>query len=280
MSRSPIHDLDDLRNHIYGRAEWLWQGSLVLSGIVLALTLWGFWSNTPSWLSITGLVAIVAPVVVVWLREAASELIVRGDKCRRLILYADGFGREIASTELAEARAWGLGVNPDVAPFVRPYYSSRETPGPRRLADILTESAFFTKQLAAKVRGGLMGAFILAVAAAVAALYLADLVSNTGLPGLLLAAKSVATFIAFLISGDFLLLVKKYGDLEQEAGRAYERCARLRIQSDLREDEVISVAEDYGVALLQCPPIPVWLYLRYRDALNDVYRRSHRQKGA
>lgn len=276
MSRSRSHDLADLRNHLYGRAEWLWQGSLVLSGIVLALTLWGFWSNTPSWLSITGLAAIISPVMVAWMREAASELVVRGDKCRRLILYSDGFGHEIASSELAEARAWGLGVNPNAAPFVRPYYSSREAPGARRLADILTESAFFTKQLAARVRAGLTGAFVLAVAAAVAALYLADLVSNSALPGLLLAAKSVATFIAFLISGDFLLLMKKYGDLEQEAGRAYERCARLRIQSDLCEDEVISVAEDYGVALLQCPPIPVWLYLRYRDALNDVYRRSHR----
>ena len=279
MSRSPNHDLADLRNHLYGRAEWLWQGSLVLSGTVLVLTLWGFWSNVPSWLSVTGVAAIIAPVVVAWMREAASELIVRGDKCRRLILYADGFGREIASSELAEVRAWGLGVDTDTAPFVRPYYSSREAPGPRRLADILTESAFFTKQLAAKVRGGLTGAFILAIAAAAAALYLADLVSNTGLPGLLIAAKSVATFIAFLISGDFLLLMKKYGDLEQEGGRTYERCARLRIQQDLREHEVISVAEDYGVALLQCPPIPVWLYLRYRDALNNVYRRSHRQKG-
>lgn len=279
MSRSAFHDLADLRNHLYARAEWMWQGSLVLTGIVLALTLWGFWSNSPSWLSITGLAAVIAPVVVAWLREAASEQIVRGDKCRRLILYADGFGREIKSSELAEARAWGLGVNTDAAPFVRPYYSSREAPGPRRLADILTESAFFTKHLAAKVRAGLMIAFILAVAAAAAALYLADLMSNTGLPKLLLAAKSVATFIAFLISGDFLLLMKKYGDLEQEAGRAYERCARLRVQRDLREDEVTSVAEDYGVALFQCPPIPVWLYLRYRDDLNDVYRRSHRQKG-
>jgi len=277
MSRSPTHDLSDLRNYLYSRAEWMWQGSLAITGIVLALTLWGFWSNSPNWLSITGLAAIIAPIVVAWQREAASQLVVRGDKCRRLILYADGFGREIASSELAEARAWGLGVNTDAAPFIRPYYSSKETPGPRRLADIVTESAFFTKQLAAKVRAGLTGAFILAIAAAVAALYLADLVSNTGLPGLLVAAKSVATFIAFLISGDFLLLMKKYSDLEQEAGRAYERCARLRIQLDLHEDEVISVVEDYGVALLQCPPIPMWLYLRYRDALNDVYRRSHRQ---
>ena len=157
MSRSRSHDLADLRNHLYGRAEWLWQGSLVLSGIVLALTLWGFWSNTPSWLSITGLAAIISPVMVAWMREAASELVVRGDKCRRLILYSDGFGHEIASSELAEARAWGLGVNPNAAPFVRPYYSSREAPGARRLADILTESAFFTKQLAARVRAGLTG---------------------------------------------------------------------------------------------------------------------------
>ncbi len=279
MSNSSIHDLSDLRNHLYGRAEWLWQGSLLLSAILLALTLSGFWLNAPIWLSVTGLAAAIAPILVAWMREAASVLMVRGDKCRRLILYADGLSREIGSSELAEVRAWALGVRLDSAPFVRPFYSSNEQPGPRRLADILTEAAFFTEQLAAKVRTGLAIAFVLALVAAVSALYLADLLSSTGVPGLLLAAKSVATFIAFLISGDVLLLSKKYGDLQREARHTFERCAHLRLQSNPEEGEVLGVAEDYGILLLQCPPIPVWLYLRYRDALNDVYRESHRVKG-
>lgn len=40
-------------------------------------------------------------------------------------------------------------------------------------------------------------------------------------------------------------------------------------------DEVREVVEDYGVALLQCPPIPAWLYSWFRDPLNDIYRDSH-----
>jgi hypothetical protein len=275
VSDSKLENLSDLRNYLYRRAEWLWQWSLIISLAALAIAVIGLWNDAPSSVSAAGLVAILVPVAVAWLRETATDLIVRGDKCRRLILYADGLGSQIEASELAEVHAWGLGVKLDAAPFIRPYYASTLPAGPKRLADILAESAFFTEQLAARLHAALWIAFVLALGASVTALVLANLASSIGTPGLTLAAKTVAVFIGFLISGDFLVLAKKYGALREEGRHTFQRCARLRSLRVASADEVRGVADDYGVALLQCPPIPNWIYIHFRDALNDVYRASH-----
>ena len=268
-------DLDDIRNHLYTLAERWWIASLSVTAATVMISVAALWFDAPRWVTIAGLLSVFAPVAVAWAREIASTNLLRADKCRRLILYADGLGHEISREELAQVRAWAMGSILENAPFTRPYYSSEKAPGPQRLADIVTESAFFTEHLARKLEIGLWAAFGIALAAAFTILYMIDL--QTDITGQLwgMIAKSIATFIAFLISGDFLLLARKFSKLREEAHNAYQRCAHFRNKQDLSVDEVRVVVEDYGIALLQAPPIPSWLYLAYRDPLNHIYRKSH-----
>lgn len=268
--------LPRLRNHLFLRAEHLWELSILLAVAMLAATLVGLWVNKPFIVSTVGLVALVFPVAVSWLREAANVAQLRADKCRRLILLADGLGHEIAPAELAEVRAWGLGVKLDQAPFVRPYYSSTLLFGFQRLADMSAEAAFFTEQLAGRMATALKSAFCIALVAAIVALALIDFPGSVAQSSIVLGAKSVAIFLAFLISGDFLLIAHKYSDLRDAAQRAYQRCARLRTDGNVSADEVRAVVEDHGVSLTHCPPVPFWLYSYYRDELNSIYRQSHR----
>jgi len=267
--------LAKVRNHLYSRAEVLWQASLVLSTATLALTVVGVWAHNPFLLGLTGITAIILPIAIVWIRESASTFQIRGDKCRRLILYADGLGQEIAPSELAEVRAWSVGGNLGPAPFSPPYFSSKRAPDVQRLADIVTESAFFSVHLARKLQVWLWISFGLLLISAIFTLYMADLAAQQSLDGPILVAKSIAVFIGFLISGDFAILAKKYGDLRSEARHTYQRCAQLRDEIHPSQEVMRAVTEDYSVALVQCPPIPSWLYARYRDQLNDIYRESH-----
>ena len=174
MNSSEHQGLPRLRNHLFLRAEHLWELSILLAGGMLAVTIVGLWVNKPFIVSTVGLVALVFPVTVSWLREAANVAQLRADKCRRLILLADGLGHEIAPAELAEVRAWGLGVTLDQAPFVRPYYSSTLSFGFQRLADMSAEAAFFTEQLAGRMAAALKSAFCIALVAAIVALVLID----------------------------------------------------------------------------------------------------------
>lgn len=243
--------------------------------MTLCFTVIGLGSHTIGWVTSVGVAAGLLPVAVTWLRELATGFQVRADKCRRLILYSDGLGIDVSAASVAEVKAWAAGKALAEAPFVRPFYSSIKAPGPQRLADIVTESAFFTEHLAAKIQFWLWAIFGLTLVASIFALNLADLAIGTS--QLLLVAKSIAVFIAFVISGDVALLAKKYGDLRSDARHAFQRCAQLRDMEKLSHDEVREVVEDYGIALLQCPPIPAWVYKWFRDPLNDIYRDCHQR---
>lgn len=268
-------DLVNIRNHLYRRVQYWWLISLAISVGVLALALLGLWFATRRLIGLGGLFALLAPAAIAWAREAASLNFLRADKCRRVMLYGDGLGHPVSAEDLAQIRAWALGSRIKDAGFVKPYYSSTKPIGPQRLADIVAESAFFTEFLSGKMAGALWVSFVLVLVGAALALYAADFTSERAEHVVLLLAKSAAVLVSFLLAGDVLLLAKKYGDLRREAHHAFLRCAQLREEPGLSVDIVRTVVEDYGMALLQAPPILTFVYSLYRDELNRIYRVSH-----
>ncbi|MBI5664718.1 MAG: hypothetical protein HZC49_06495 [Nitrospirae bacterium] len=268
-------DLSDIRNNLYGKAENLWWMSLYIAIGTLFLSLIAVWAD----FTIVGFMAIASPIVITWLREMAADTTNKADKCRRIILYADGLGQEIPKHELANIYAWGMGGSIDKAPFVSPYYSSKLNAGPNRLADIVTESSFFTYQLVDRVNFRLKVIFCLSIIMIVGLLYTSDIfVKHLNQESVLsIFSKSAAILIAFLISGDFFLLIKKYSDIRTIAKESFDKCVRMRDDVNLKEIEILQTVEEYNIAIIQGPPIPFRFYLKYKDELNEIYRTSHKQ---
>ena len=242
------------------------------------LSLIAMWADNNVFMTIIGFTAVISPIAIAWLREQATDITSKADKCRRLILYADGLGQEIPKHEIASVRAWTIGKSLKETPFVPPYYSSRLEAGPNRLAEIVAESAFFTHQLVAKVNFRLKLILSLVIILVIGILYASNLfvVNNLKQANLFSTiAKSASTVIAFLISGDFLLLIKKYSDLSSTAKEIFTKCVKMREDNNLKEKNILQIVEDYNIALLQNPPIPRRFYGKYKDELNKVYRESH-----
>ena len=154
MSMKAPTTLLNLRNFLYARAGMKWTWSVCLSFAALLLTILGLWTNRPFLIACIGVGSVALPILVTWIRESASDDMLKGDKCRRLILLSDGLGQPIPPSQIAEVRSWVLGAAILPSAFVPPYYLSSLPAGPQRLADNLTESAFFTKALAAKCSYG------------------------------------------------------------------------------------------------------------------------------
>ncbi len=271
-------DLSDVRNHLYDSAEILWRISLWLSLGAPFLSLIATFIGGNAFLSIAAVTALLTPVAVSWIRGYAGEVAGKADKCRRLILYSDGLGWKIPAEEIAAVRAWGIGYNLKPAPFISPYYASALPPGPNRLADIVTESAYFTEYLAGKMANKLMIILGLSVLLLVGILYIAgslfvNLQTDTSV--ISIVTKSVATLIALLVSSDIFLLWKKYHDLKMAASNTVSRCSKMRKDSSVTAQEIMQVVEDYNIALLKSPPIPGNLYAQHKEALNEAYRTSH-----
>lgn len=271
-------DLSNIRNHLYKKAENLWWFSLLIAIGTQVLSLLAVWTNKRFLVTIIGFTVVASPIVITWLREQAVAITNKADKCRRLILYADGLGQAIPNHEIASIRAWVIGKTLKEASFVRPYYSSSLEVGPRRLADIIAESSFFTYQLVERVNFLLKLFLGISIIMFIGILYSSNLfaIADWKQENLVsTVAKSVASVIAFLISGDFLLLIKKYSDLSSAAKVTFDKCVKMRDNRNLKETEILQIVEDYNIVLVQNPPIPSLFYRKYKDDLNKIYRESH-----
>lgn len=270
------NDIVNIRFYLYSQSSKWWNLSMALAVITPLSAVYAVWNESHWVLYIVAILSLVTPIGIAWAREIANNHFLHADKCRRVILLQDGLGWPTSKEDLAEIRAWAINVKLKQAPFVDPYFSSSKPAGANRLADIVTESTFFTVNLAGKAA---LGFLILCLGTAIAVAVILQMTGswtllNTG-NGYSLIAKSIAVIISFLISGDFLLLAKKYYDLKGAADRVLQRCASIRDQKKASADVVLPIVEDYGIALLQAPPIPGWLYNLYRDDLNRIYRSSH-----
>lgn len=272
-------DIEDLRNHLYANGDKLWWISFWIVLGTQALMLVALWINYANLVAVVSLIALAAPILIAWLREKANTAILRADKCRRLILYAEGLGRPIAGEELSEVRAWGMGSTLKDADFVAPYYTSTKPVGPNRLADITAESSFFTCQLSERVLGTLWLVLLISLCMVFSILFLSDILAPLKKEGsidpIINLAKSLAIVIAFLLSGDFLLLIKKYSDLRAMANDTFQQCVSLRDKKSLQEPHMHWIVENYNIGLIQSPPIPDMYYRKYKDELNSIYRKSH-----
>jgi len=268
-------DLPDIRNYLYDEAEKLWWWSLYLTLGTQLSSLIAVVINNAWILAITGFFALVTPIGAVWFREWASALTQQADKCRRLVLYADGLGETIPKEDLATIRSWATGNQLKAAPFTRPYYVSKLSPGANRLVDIVAESAYFTCHLSGKAASYLQIICSISAIVLLSILYFSISVPNSA-DVIIIVAKSTISAIAFFLAGDMFLLWKKYSDLKMQANETFKVCALLRDEPQLSASQAMQIAEDYHLALIQSPPIPFKLYIKFRDLLNDAYRKSYK----
>ncbi len=275
------NDLIDIMQFLYKKAERLWWITFILAISTPLFSLFAVWYNKATFLVIIASIATITPIAISWIRHYSAAIYAKADKCRRLVLYADGLGREIASEELASIRAWVIGKHLKNAEFVPPYYLSNKRVGPNRLADIISESAFFTSQLSGKVVFFLWIVLLTSLLIVIGLLLSSNLFVSTEevLQRNIIStiSKAAAIVVAFLISGDFTLLIKKYADLQSVAESTFNQCVKLRNDSTLSNSQIFFVVEDYNVVLVQSPPIPSIVYNKYKDELNKVYRLSHTQ---
>lgn len=271
-------DLPDIRNYFFDKAELCWRTSFWLAFIAQFLLLLAIWIENNAFLLIVAIFGVLLPITMDWLRELASDYFFRGDKCRRLILYSDGLGKNITREDLLEIQSWVMKQQINEAPYKKPYYASILPHGPNRLADITAESAFFTEKLSEKAIDRLWLALIISLLLLLGILLGSDLyIKNPANTDGVLEniTKSAALIVAFLISGDFAVLLKKYYSLRDSSKNVFRNCIRLRSDQATLALDVIMVVEDYHLSLIQSPPIPSRLYIRYRDDLNEIYRDTH-----
>lgn len=270
-------DISAIRKHLLDKAEKIYWASFSIILFFNVLLIVGHFIKIEKVMLIIGFVSLLVPLATTFLRYWAADVASKGDKCRRLILYADGLGENIPQDELRMCNSWVLGHQP-ADTFITPYYGSSLAPGPERLIDITKESVYFTASLADKTAGYLTWVLITSGIIIVALIYF-----SFSLPEGIVTVNSLVLIVAGILLGAEILLLKlNYSRLANLAWNTYERCSMLAREHVTNSDNplyaAINVIEDYHLLIITAPPVPSLLYKKYMDELNTAYSADSAEK--
>lgn len=264
-------DIADIRNHLYDRAERHWLTSLLLGlGVQVVFASTTVIQNATFTIT-TSTILFFIPIATRWIQEKSKNDTLKALRCRLAILYSDAFNESIPTEVLREINSWAGMTKLSKAPFKKPYYDSKLTPGPNRLADIVSESAFWTYNLANDMRW-LMSFYtgIYLVSALTLVYFLFQI--NLGAGILVIAAKIVIAMVSFVFTSEALMLIIQYNELYLEAKRIYGDTAKLALKKRLKVSEIMQIVEGYNILLISSPTLPSRLYKFKQNSLNKAYK--------
>lgn len=221
---------------------------------------------------ITSTILFFVPIVARWFQEKSRDDTLRALKCRLAILYSDAFGENIPSDISREIKSWIDETKLNRAPFKRPYYDSKLPAGPNRLADIVSESAFWTYNLADNMRLIMFlytGVYLLSALTVMYFLFQINLGSGV----LIGVAKLVIALISLVFTSEAILLIKQYNELYSESKQVYVVTGKMISTSYLKISEIMQIVEGYNMLLISSPPIPGKIYRLRQNSLNKAYKK-------
>lgn len=226
--------------------------------------------------TIIGFATLLIPISAFLVREKASHHFNRAERARRLLLLNDGLGIKPPKLDLAQLEVEINTFDKNRPLYTPPYYDSTLSVGTNRLADIIAESSFFTKNLSMS-SAKLFGMIALLGFALVVSFMYSLIQLNISQTNSQLSAKIVTLMIVFFIAGDFASHYLSYSGLSKNCEVILNKCDRLRNDQSVDINDMIGVMNDYNCALIKSPPIPDFIYKRDQDKLNKAWR-SHRNK--
>lgn len=191
-----------------------------------------------------------------------------GDQARRVILLASGLGERFSAEQRLRVFD-GFSVSIEGKPLVREedHFASREAPGYRRLAELIEESAYWTRDLqrssAAWIRNVMVVTALLIGCALWTGLLALPTDASVSLARVLVAA------LVFLVSSDLLSSIFAYREAAAAIGVILQRVETAAAR-DYPSSDVMLLMSDYN-AVVESAPFALPGVFRWRNA--DLTRR-------
>lgn len=264
--------IDAMRSEFGKNKKWHNQ-ALALNAVLVILSILLIFKIKGPWAVILSGCVLIMPILVFVFKEKSLSHQENAENIRRSLMIWDGLEIKPSHLELAQVKA-GLGILDKSEPaFIGPYYDSVLSKGAHRLADIITESAFFTKNLS-----GSLATILLIISATIFVLSFFTLYllifSNLSREIDELIAKSIAVLMIYFVSGDTASLWRRYSCLFSSCGQIERKSDALRRSERITVEEVMKVMDDYNCAVIQTPPIPGIIYELNKNRLNEAWKNE------
>lgn len=248
---------------VRAKRAWTWVmraslGTLVLSTASVLVT-------RPAACALIDFLGVLLGAVVFYLRIHAQGLYGVAEELRRAHRQLESHGIRPRDSVVLNLPASLDGLDLGAASPEQPYYDTNAAPGPRRLADTLVESASYTRPLARRT-WEICVAIVLGGLALVLGLLWYGTVMGTGGTGLMRLVPHVSSFLVLGFAADLGVSFRR---LEQVAAETVDRLQAIRINDNLRLEDLLPALTDYDCALAATgAPIPDRIYVAMRERLN------------
>ncbi|MDR6625695.1 hypothetical protein [Caulobacter segnis] len=253
----------------FGRAaklrSWTLRAQLALA-ILAALTTFPLAETFSTLLAIVGLLLAFA-IATLGLRSRK----VRGhaERLRRATLFADGLGMTISPDDMRDLIAEATSSEAEGRALIDPaYFKSQAAPSPRRLGEMLSESAFWTKVLAGIAS---KEAWRLCVASTVLGIVVFGVSISLTPHESPISLRLFCVLVVLLLTSEISGAAFAYGDAAKEI-EVLEKRLRTELATP-RPDQtrVVAIVSDYNAIVEGMPPFPAGLYSRNEKTLNAQY---------
>jgi hypothetical protein len=276
MAERPSANLAHVAGLLFDSAATWWYralgieaGAAVLGGVI-------------AWIAPTGQDAAMSTLVVVALLAAAyaMRLVAEGRQdtaqtMRRQAAFSEGLGWRIAPAQAEEWRRRAgnkLLRRADASPRDDDYYATAAEAGPKRLAEMTRESAFYTRHLWLSMRTILIVALGVVAIAVGATGYLAlALPAPAGVAGVI--AQVVATVVLLAIALDILGWVLRLGRQAHEIHQVEDGLDRAIEHAEPVLSDVVRLVAEYDCELVNSIPIHSTFFRWKHDDIRELWER-------
>jgi uncharacterized membrane protein YqjE len=274
MADTPASRLGALSGLLFDRAATLWYRALgleVLSSVLAAIV--AFTAVTGD-LALYGTLGVVALLALAYgARLYAEDVHETAQTIRRQAALSDGLGWKIEPIQLQEwRRKAGVKLLKRIAdePRSDDYYATDESTGPRRMAEMTRESAFYTRHLDLTMRGWLTVALGVVAIVVIILMYLVLATPRAAALGSLVA-QVVTTVVLIAIGLDAVgwwLRLSRQASAIREIERGLDR---LLAKPESEEADVLRLVAEYDCELANSIPIHSWVFNRRHDEIQELW---------
>ena len=212
---------------------------------------------------------LVVQVIAFTLREKSTRDFSFAELIRRLALLQDGLGFQLSNLQLKRIITRS-NQSMDEPPYLANYYASTLPQGPGRLLEILSESCFYTENIAGRaftILVSLVGCTSIALVFLIFPLidaYADPLVLRT-------FTIAIAPFLSFWATGDLIYMALRFRTLRSDCSSILDKCEDLERTNRHDLPEILQMVDEYNCSLASSLPLPTRFYEANKANLNKMW---------
>lgn len=220
--------------------------------------------------------AIVLALVAYFLKLRFASQYDMAETMRRQSVLTEGLGYPIGSTQFD---VWKVRSGKRIEKRFRleprdpSYYTTKEAPGPKRLAEMLEESAFYTRNLYMRLRGLLLSVLVPLILTLAVVLFVVPALGSAS-PFTLGLANAVLLVVPIAVAADLVGAVLKLTRLINGIVNVEADVERLKKSKQVTETEALRLVFEYNSLTAAGYPIHNYLFQRWHADIEKAWREK------